>query len=294
VRHAHLPSIATTTIIATTWPASRPGMSAVIEPFLIRAMAAAVGLAIVAAPLGCVVVWSRMAYFGETVAQASLIGIALGLLLHLDLTASALAVAIAISALLILLSRQRLVPLDSILGMLAHAALAAGVIAASLVRGPSLDLMGYLFGDIFAVSDSDLMWVYGGGIVLLAALAWLWQPLLALAVHEELAAAEGVAREWVKAAFVLLLALAIAVAMKIVGILLAIAFLIMPAVAARPLAGTPETMAVLAAVIAAVGVLAGLALSFSYDVPGGPSIVVVLAALAGASLAATALRMARS
>jgi zinc transport system permease protein len=113
-------------------------------------------------------------------------------------------------------------------------------------------------------------------------------------VHEELAAAEGVAREWVKAAFVLLLALAIAVAMKIVGILLAIAFLIMPAVAARPLARTPEMMAILAAVIAAVGVLAGLALSFSYDVPGGPSIVVVLAALAGASLAATAVRMARS
>jgi zinc transport system permease protein len=162
------------------------------------------------------------------------------------------------------------------------------------VRGPSLDLMGYLFGDIFAVSDGDLMWVYGGGTVLLAALAWLWQRLLALAVHEELAAAEGVPREWVKAAFVLLLALAIAVAMKIVGILLAIAFLIMPAVAARPLARTPEMMAILAAMIAAVGVLAGLALSFSYDVPGGPSIVVVLAALAGASLAATAVRMARS
>lgn len=265
-----------------------------LEPFLIRAIAAGLGLAMIAAPLGCFVVWQRMAYFGETVAQASLIGIALGLLLRLDLTASALAVAVGVSVLLILLARQRLVPLDSILGMLAHAALAAGVIAASLVRGPSLDLMGYLFGDIFAVSDSDLVWVYGGGTVLLAALAWLWQPLLALAVHEELAAAEGVARAWVKGAFVLLLALAIAVAMKIVGILLAIAFLIMPAVAARPLAGTPETMAILAAVIAAVGVLAGLALSFSYDVPGGPSIVVVLAALAGASLAATAVRTARS
>jgi zinc transport system permease protein len=264
-----------------------------LEPFLLRAIAAGLGLAVIAAPLGCFVVWRRMAYFGETVAQASLIGIALGLLLHLDLTASALAVAIAISALLILLSRQRLVPLDSILGMLAHAALALGVIAASLVRGPSLDLMGYLFGDIFAVSDTDLMWVYIGGAVLLAALAWLWQPLLALAVHEELATAEGVAREWVKAAFVLLLALAIAVTMKIVGILLAIAFLIMPAVAARPLSSTPERMAILAAVIAAAGVLGGLAMSFALDAPGGPSIVVVLAVLAAASLGGTAIGLAR-
>ncbi|HXF55441.1 MAG TPA: metal ABC transporter permease, partial [Hyphomicrobiaceae bacterium] len=163
-----------------------------MEPFLLRAIAAGLGLAVIAAPLGCFVVWQRMAYFGETVAQASLIGIALGLLLHADLTASVLAVAVGVSVLLMLLSRQRLVPLDSILGMLAHAALAVGVIAASLVRGPSLDLMGYLFGDIFAVSDADLIWVFGGGIVLLAALAALWQPLLAVAVHEELAAAEGI------------------------------------------------------------------------------------------------------
>jgi len=265
-----------------------------MEPFLLRAIAAGLGLAVVAAPLGCFVVWQRMAYFGETVAQASLIGIALGLLLHADLTASALAVAVGVSVLLILLSRQRLVPLDSILGMLAHAALAVGVIAASLVRGPSLDLIGYLFGDIFAVSDADLIWVFGGGVVLLAALTALWQPLLAVAVHEELAAAEGIPCEWVKAAFVLLLALAIAVAMKIVGILLAIAFLIMPAVAARPLVSTPEAMALVAAAIAAVGVLAGLALSFGLDAPGGPSIVAVLAVLAGASLAATAVSTARS
>jgi zinc transport system permease protein len=264
-----------------------------LEPFLIRAIAAGVGLAVIAAPLGCFIVWQRMAYFGETIAQASLIGIALGLLLQLDVTASALTVALVVALLLILLGRQKLVPLDSILGLLAHAALAVGVIATSLVRGPSVDLMGYLFGDIFAVTREDLWWVYLGGAIVLATLVWLWQPLLAIAVHEELALAEGVKCDLVKGVFVVLLALVIAVAMKIVGILLAIAFLIMPATAARPFTATPERMAVTAAVIAAAGVLAGLGLSFTYDVPGGPAIVVVLASVAGFSLMTALSRRAR-
>src|SRR5690606_25986714 len=248
-----------------------------MDPFLLRAFAAGIGVAILAAPLGCFVVWQRMAYFGEAVAQASLVGIALGLAFQLDLTASALAISAAMALLLIVLARQSLVPLDSLLGLLAHAALAVGVIAASLVQGPAIDLLGYLFGDIFAVSTSDLWWVYGGGSIGLAALGWLWQLLLSLAVHAELAAAEGVRRALVKDAFVVLLALAIAIAIKIVGILLAIAFLIMPAAAARPLSGTPERMALLAAVIAVIGVLIGLQMSLSFAIPGGPAIVAGLA-----------------
>lgn len=261
-----------------------------MDPFLIRAFAAGIGVAILAAPLGCFVVWQRMAYFGEAVAQASLIGVALGLAFHLDLTASALALSAAMALVLIVLARQSLVPLDSLLGLLAHAALALGVIAASLVQGPTVDLLGYLFGDIFAVSANDLWWVFGGGAIILVALAYLWQPLLSLAVHEELAAAEGVRRDLVKGIFVVLLALAIAIIIKVVGILLAIAFLIMPAAAARPLSATPERMAVLAAAIAAFGALAGIQLSVSYDIPGGPAIVLVLAIISGTSLIGMAVR----
>jgi zinc transport system permease protein len=258
-----------------------------MEPFLIRAFAAGLGVALIAAPLGCFVVWQRMAYFGETVAQASLIGIALGLALQADLTASALMASALIALLLVVLARQKVVPLDALLGLLAHAALAVGVIGTSLARGPSIDLMGYLFGDIFAVAPADLWWVFAGGAVVLAALALIWRPLLAMSIHEELAAAEGVHSELIKGIFVVLLAIVIAVAIKVVGILLAIAFLIMPAAAARPLSATPERMAMLAAGIAVLGVLAGLQLSLSYDVPGGPSIVLVLAIISAASLAVT-------
>lgn len=260
------------------------------EPFLMRALLAGLGLAVVAAPLGCFVVWRRMAYYGETVAQAGLIGIAVGLALSLNLTASVFAVTLAVSLLLVVLSRQQVVPFDTLLGLLAHAALAIGVIAASLVRGPQLDLMAFLFGDIFAITTGDLQWIYLGGAAALAALVFIWRPLLALSVHEELAAAEGTSAGRVKLVFMLVLALVVAIAIKIVGVLLTIAFLIMPAAAARPLSETPEQMALFAAIFGALSVAIGLLLSISFDTPGGPSIVVVLAAFFAVSILPTVLR----
>jgi len=260
------------------------------EPFLLRALLAGLGLALIAAPLGCFVVWRRMAYYGETVAQAGLIGIALGLALSLNLTASVLVTTLAVSGLLVVLSRQQVVPFDSLLGLLAHAALAVGVIAASLVRGPQLDLMAFLFGDIFAISSADLQWIYMGGAVALAGLVFIWRPLLTLSVHEDLAAAEGTPTERVKLLFVLVLALVVAIAIKIVGVLLTIAFLIMPAAAARPLSETPEQMALFAAIFGMLAVAIGLFLSITFDTPGGPSIVLVLAAIFVASIFPTVLR----
>lgn len=254
------------------------------EPFLVRALVAGLGLAVVAAPLGCFVVWQRMAYFGETVAQASLLGVALGLALQLDLTLGVLVVAIAVAFLLVWFGRQEIVGLDSVLGLLHHAALAAGVIAMSMLKGPPVDLMGFLFGDVFAVTSGDVVWILAGGCGVLAVVVWLWQPLLRLAVHEELAAAEGVQRRRVRTIFTVLLAVTIAVAMKIVGILLVMAFLVVPAVAARPLAATPERMVVLTALIGTASVFAGLWLSASFDVPGGPSIVIVMSLAAALSL----------
>lgn len=255
-----------------------------LEPFLLRALIASLGLAVVAAPLGCFVVWQRMAYFGETVAQAGLIGVALGLALQMDVTWGVLIVALAVAALLLWFGRQKLVALDSVLGLLHHAALAAGVIATSMIKGGPVDLTGFLFGDVFAVTGTDVAIILVGGALVLAIVAWLWQPLLRLAVHEDLAAAEGVDRETVRTVFIVLLAVAIAVAMKIVGILLVMAFLVVPAVAARPMSRTPEHMVALTALIAAASVVSGLWLSAAVDSPGGPSIVLIMSLLAGASL----------
>src|SRR5262249_11397097 len=288
------------TTTGTIWRASRNRRPAatvrettgpdVAEPFLMRALLAGLGLAVVAAPLGCFVVWRRMAYYGEAVAQARLIRISVGLGLSLNLTASVLLVTVAVCVLLTALSRQQLVPFDALLGLLAHAALAAGVIAAAMVRGPQLDLMAFLFGDIFAVSATDLRWIYVGGALASAALIYVWRPLLSLCVHEDLAAAEGTPVHRVKFVFVLVLALVVAMAIKIVGVLLTIAFLTRPAAAARPLSEPPEQMALFAAIFGALSVALGLFLSVSFDPPGGPSIVLVLALFFLAAIFPAALR----
>jgi zinc transport system permease protein len=249
------------------------------EPFMLRAMMAGLALALVAAPLGCFVVWRRMAYFGETIAQGGLIGVALGLGLAVNVTFTVLGVSILLAFILLAMSRQSVVPLDSVLGVLAHAALAIGIVGASMVRGPSVDLMAILFGDIFAVTPNDLRWIAGVGALALAALLWIWRPLLSLSVHEDLAGAEGVPVERTKAIFVLVLAVVVAIALKVVGALLTIAFLIMPAAAARPFSETPEQMAFFAVIFATLAVAFGLFVSVSLDAPGGPSIVLVLSAM---------------
>lgn len=265
-------------------------MSAWHDPFIWRALLAGLGLAIVAAPLGCIVVWRRMSYVGETLAQSGLLGVALGLALDINLTLAVVIAAIAASGLLTAFGRQKLVPLDSAIGLMHHATLALGVVAIALSRGPGIDLMSYLFGDIFAVTAADLAWIYAGGTLVLAVAIWLWKPLVRLSIHEDLAAAEGVDPGLTRGIFDLLLAVFIAVAMKIVGVLLVMAFLIVPAVAARPLSTSPERMAAIAAAIAALSVVAGLGLSLRSDAPGGPSIVIVMCALAAISVLAGARR----
>lgn len=260
------------------------------DPFILRALLASVGVAIVVAPLGCLVVWRRMSYFGATIAHGGLLGVALGLALDIDLTLGVVLVALALGGLMLGLGRQRAVPADSLLGILSHAALAGGIVAAAQLSGQRLDLIGYLFGDVLAVGTSDLVWLGVGGSVVLAVVGWLWRTLVAVAVHEELAMAEGLPVRIAEAALVLLLALTVAIAMKIVGVLLIVAFLVMPAAAARPFASTPEAMVGLAAVIGALASAAGLGFSIGIDVPAGPAIVLVMSVVSTAAIVWQALR----
>jgi zinc transport system permease protein len=248
-----------------------------LDDFLLKAVIAGVGVAVVAAPLGCFIVWRRMAYFGATIAHSGLLGVAVGLLLAIDLTIGVIAVALALGAILTVLQRSTTLPQDTILGILAHVALAGGLIAASALGGTRFDLMGYLFGDILAVSERDILWIYGGGAAILAVMAWIWRPLLAISVHEELARAEGVNAARTSALFMLLLAFTVALAMKLVGILLIASLLVIPAAAARPYSSTPEQMAGIAAGLAAASVIGGMAASLWLDTPAGPTIVMALA-----------------
>ena len=233
-----------------------------------------------AGPLGCFVVWRRMAFFSDATAHAALLGVALALAFDaapfLGVLASALAMALAVWGL-----EGRGLAADALLGVAAHSALALGLVALSLIAGARFDLMGLLFGDILAVTRADLLAIWGGGAVVAGLIAWRWQALLAATLDADLALASGVDPRREQLRLTVCLAVVIAIALKVVGALLIGAMLLIPAATARAFAKTPEAMVAVAAGFGAAAVGAGLTGSYYLDTPAGPSIVVAAAAAFG-------------
>ncbi len=249
-----------------------------LDDFMTRATLAGVGVAIAAAPLGCFVVWRRMAYFGDATAHAAMLGVALSLAMQVSIFMGTVVVALAMAATVNSLT-GRVYAMDTLLGVLAHSALAFGLVAASFLSGVRIDLMAYLFGDVLAVSRVDLLVIWGGAGLVVALIASRWTALLTTTLNEELAYASGIDPKRERLILSLSLAITVAVAIKVVGVLLIAAMLVIPAAAARSLARTPEAMAMIAACIGGVSALVGLRAAYVLDTPAGPSIVCVAALL---------------
>jgi len=248
-----------------------------IDPFLLRAAFAGVLIAIIAAPLGCLVVWRRMAYFGDATGHAALLGVALALSFSMPPIIGVIAIAVAMALAVTFTTRRGGFAADTVLGVFSHAALAIGLVAAALLPGVRLNLIETLLGDILTVSDADIIMIAVGGAVILTVLALFWRGLLNATLSPELMAAEGGSLLRDKLVFTLSLALFVALAMKLVGVLLITAMLILPAAAAAPLSRSPERMVVLTTLIGSASVLGGLWMSWEADTPAGPSIIVVAA-----------------
>ena len=249
----------------------------IMDDFILRALIAGLLMVIISGPLGCVVVWRRMAYFGDTLAHSALLGTAMAIMVDINPLLGVFIIGLLISTLLVVFQRKPDISSDTLLGIMAHGALAVGLVLMALMQnqGMRIDLMAYLFGDILAVSWNDLIWMSAGVMLVLFALKVLWRSLLSIAVHEELARSEGVAVERVRLLFMLLVAVIVAVAMKVIGILLITALLIVPAATARRFSSSPESMAVISIFIGVIAVVFGLLASMQWDSPVGPSIVVV-------------------
>ena len=245
-----------------------------LDDFFTRALIGGIGVALVAGPIGCFIVWRRLAYFGDTLSHSALLGIAIALLLEVNITLTVFVISVGISFLLLFLQRRATLSSDALLGLLAHSTLALGLVVLAFMSWVRVDLMGFLFGDILAITSFDIAIIWGGGIAVLAVMAAIWRPLFAATVNYDLAIAEGVKPELVNALFMIIIAAVIAVSMKLVGVLLITALLIIPAATARRFSASPEIMAVLASVIGAASVWLGLNGSLKWDTPAGPSIVV--------------------
>jgi zinc transport system permease protein len=247
-----------------------------LDDFMVRAALAGIGVAVASAPLGCFVVWRRMAYFGDATSHAAIIGVALSLAFSMSIFIGTMVVALMM-ALTVSVLTGRGYAMDTLLGVLAHSALAFGLVAVSFISGVRIDLMAYLFGDILAVSRGDLAVIWTGAGLVVALMAWRWSALLTSTLNEDLAYASGINPRREQLVLTLALAITVAVAIKVVGVLLIAAMLIIPAAAARPLSRTPEGMAVGAGVIGMLSAFVGLRAAFVFDTPAGPSIVCVAA-----------------
>ncbi len=247
--------------------------------FLLPSIFAGLGIALIAGPLGSFVVWRKMAYFGDTLAHASLMGIAFGFLLDVNLYLALTVCCIALAIILVSLQKQQLVATDTLLGILAHSSLSLGLVTVSVLDNVRIDLMSYLFGDLLAVTPEDLIYIYVGVAVISALMLFFWRSLLSTTVNEDLAAVEGHNVDLMRLILMLMVGLVIAIGMKFVGALIMTSLLIIPAATARRFASTPEQMAILASCIGAIAVLLGLSMSWHYDTPAGPSVVISATAM---------------
>ncbi|MEO5345286.1 MAG: metal ABC transporter permease [Magnetococcus sp. YQC-9] len=246
-----------------------------MEEFMIRALLAGIGIAVAAGPIGVFVVWRRMAYFGDALSHSALLGVALGLVTGLEMNAVIALVCIGVALFVTWMHTRPEVPADAALGIFSQGALSLGLIAAALSQGARVDLMGYLFGDVLAAGWGDVIWIWCGTGLVLALIGRFWNDWVNATLHEGLATLDGVPVARLRLLFMLLTALVIASAIKVIGALLITALLVIPPVAARPFVRTPEGMAFGAVLIGVMSTPLGLWASYRWDLPSGPAIVLV-------------------
>jgi zinc transport system permease protein len=249
-----------------------------MDDFLWRAMAGAGLLGAAAGPVGCFVLWRRMAYLGESVAHMGLLGAAIGLLTGVSPLLGVAVLAVA-AALIMARAGDGAIPAGTFVGIVGHAGLALGFILLATMETVRTDLLGYLFGDVLALSGSDLLEIGGTSIAVLLVTAVFWRRWLTATVNPDIARAEHRTGRLADVIFLVLVAVLVAFGLRVVGALLIVALLIIPPAAARPLARTPESMAVLAALIGAVSAPLGLGVAYIRDIPAGPAIVLAAAAI---------------
>ncbi len=242
--------------------------------FLLFALLGGLGVALVTGPLGAFVVWRRMSYFGDSLAHSALLGVSIGIFFELNLNIAIILCCLLLAVVLVAMQKQQFIATDTLLGIMAHSSLSLGLVTISFIEDARIDLMAFLFGDLLAILPEDLWWILVGGGVVLVVLYYFWPQMIAMTINEELAAVEGVPVAKMRLLLMLMIALVIAVAMKIVGVLLITSLLIIPAASARPLSRSPEQMALLASLLGCIAVVAGLLASFEFDTPAGPSVVV--------------------
>ncbi|MBD2436213.1 metal ABC transporter permease [Nostoc sp. FACHB-110] len=244
-------------------------------PFMQRALIGAVLMGILGGLLGSFVTLRQLSFFSHAVGHAALVGVALGVLLQLNPTWMLLPFTLIFGVIVLYFVDKTDLGSDSILSIVLSGALAIGVILSSLIQGYRGNLMAVLFGDILAIDVTDLILtllvLVGGSIFLLSTLR---QQIL-LTLNFDVAKVQGIPVEIYRYGFVILLSLAVAVAIKAVGVLLVNAFLVIPAATAKLMSQQFSRFLLLSVVVGSSSSIAGILVSGIFNLASGPSIVLV-------------------
>ena len=263
------------------------GMTEWLDDFLVRSVIAGLIMVVIAAPMGCLMVWQRLAFLSDTLGHAAVMGVGLGLLLEVTPVFGVLAV-----ALLIVFSLNRVNSFNSALSettlaIISHTGLAGGIILVGLLPAQSVNLEAILFGDLLATTSADLIRLLITTVVLLLLLLHHWRSFVAVSVSREIAQAEGIEVRKVQFLMYIMIALLVAVMMKVMGVLLIAAMLVIPTTSARLFSRSPEQMVAVSAFYGLGALVGGISSSFQFDWQTGPAIVVSATMLLLITLAIT-------
>jgi zinc transport system permease protein len=252
-------------------------------PFMRRALAAGVIVGVLASYYGVFVVQRRLSFLGVGLSHAAFGGVALGLLLQINPLWTALPFTVAVALGITAVTHVGTVSGDTAIGVFFSAALAIGVVLLTFKQSYTTDAFTYLFGSILAVRPVDL-WILGGIALLATGSLPLWGRWAYATFDRDLARADGVPVKRDDYVLATLLAVTIVAAVKVVGIVLAAAFFVIPAAAARLLTGTFRGMTILAVGVGACTAVLGLGGSYAFDLPSGAAIILVQAVAFGAAV----------
>lgn len=243
--------------------------------FMGRALLAGVGLGSISALVGCFLLWRRMAFFGDAMGHAAVLGVALGTLLNLNVYLFIILVCVLVAVTIGVARQRSVISVDTWLASISYTSLALGMIILSKSVSIQIEPESILFGDILGVDRIDILWIYIVALIVWGGAIGRWQKVLLLTLDEELAHTSGVSVTSMRLGFTLCVAIVTAVGLKTAGALLLPALMILPAASVSRYSQSPEIMVAAATVVSLLSVVIGIWGSFYYDIPSGPSIVMV-------------------
>ena len=244
-----------------------------MDNFIVNAIIAGLGIALITGLLGCFVVWKKMAYFGDSLSHSAVLGIGLGLYFGINYHISIIFIILIFALLLTYLQNRSAFSSDTILGILAHSSLSIGIIFISLSQNMTFNLHSLLFGDILIVSNNEIYFIFLTAFFIYLVIALNWKSLILNIINKDLARSQNISNFKMDLILTLLMGLAIAVSIQIIGVLLIISMLIIPASSAKQLVSNPKNMVIISTIITIITLLIGILFSYHFDIPSGPAII---------------------